>query len=45
MSFLLGAAVEVLDAADTMTQFTYSNREVYIAIALCRKVLHSAIAI
>jgi hypothetical protein len=29
----------------TYTQFIYSNREVYIAFALCSKLLHSAIAI
>jgi hypothetical protein len=28
-----------------ITQFIYSNRDVYIAIALCSKLLHSAIAI
>jgi hypothetical protein len=26
------------------TQFIYSNRDVYISIALCSKLLHSAIA-
>jgi hypothetical protein len=28
----------------TCTQFIYSIRDVYIAIALCSKLLHSAIA-
>jgi hypothetical protein len=27
------------------TQFIYSNRDVYIAIALCSSLLHSSIAI
>jgi hypothetical protein len=30
--------------AQASTQFIYSNRDVYIAIALCSSLLHSAIA-
>jgi hypothetical protein len=34
-----------LKVSDYNTQFIYSNRDVYIAIALCNSLLHSAIAI
>jgi hypothetical protein len=35
----------ILSFEYTITQFIYSNRDVYIAIALCSSLLHSAIAI